>query len=208
MICIVLYIANKMQDLLYNPSTPHILVVDNFYKNVDALREHALSQSFVEDNRYYKGKRTKEKFLFPYVKEEFERLLQARIIDWVDQPMNGVFQITSPNDMLVYHSDSQDYAAAVYLTPDADSNGTSFWRDKKYGCRRPPNHILENKNSSLTDEVYSHYNITHEDNWSLVDKVGAVYNRLVIWDAKLIHSASEYSAKERLVQLFFFSIQK
>jgi regulation of enolase protein 1 (concanavalin A-like superfamily) len=60
--------------------------------------------------------------------------------------MNGVFQITSGNDPLVWHSDSQDYAAAIYLTKDGPTNaGTSFWKDKKYGCRRPPSHSLENK---------------------------------------------------------------
>lgn len=190
------------ENINFHQCIPHILVVDDFYKNPDTIREKALSAPYAEDNRFYKGKRTAERFLFPYVKEEFERLLNAKITDWLNQPMNGIFQITNANDPLVWHSDHQDYAAAIYLTPDSDSMGTSFWRDKKYGCRRPPD------DHHQCNEVYSEYNLTHPDNWELIDKVGAVYNRLVVWDAKLIHSASEYGNKERLVQLFFFSVQK
>jgi hypothetical protein len=85
--------------------------------------------------------------------------------------------------------------------------GTSFWKNKKTGCRRPPNHPLENKNIPASD-VYNDNTILNADAWELVDRVGSVYNRLVIWDAKMIHSASQYGAMERLVQLFFFNVKK
>ena len=122
--------------------------------------------------------------------------------------MNGVFQITNGEHPIVWHSDSQSYAAAVYLTKEAGVGyGTSFWRDKNYGCRRPPNHPLENKIGIKDSDVYTQYNLLHPDNWELVDRVGSVFNRLVMWDAKLIHSATQYGNFERLVQLFFFSIK-
>lgn len=191
----------------FNKRTPHLLVVDSFYKNPDAVREFGLSRSFSANEAYYKGKRTVP-YLFHSVKEEFERLLNVTITDWLHQPANGMFQMTSGKDPLVWHSDTQDYAAAIYLTPDAENMGTSFWKDKTHGCRRPANHPLEGKDGSLNNEVYTQYNITHPDNWELIDRVGAVYNRLVLWDAQLIHSASMYGDKERLVQLYFFSIQK
>jgi hypothetical protein len=142
-------------------------------------------------------------------------------VDWLNQGANGCFQITGFNDPLVYHSDTQSYAAAIYLTPHAPLDaGTSFWRDKTHGCRRPPYHPLESgrfaddkARNTAGAEVYSQYNILHPDNWDLVDKVGGLYNRLVIWDAQLIHSASNYAGlesdvadKARLVHLFFFSV--
>ena len=232
-------------EINFHQRVADILVVDDFYKNPDEIRKEAITSKFEEDNRYYKGQRTSYKFLFPYVKEEFERLLNVRITDWISQPFNGIFQITTKKDPLVWHSDRQDYAGAIYLTPNTDNpdsyqEGTSFWRDKKYGCRRPPQELTAEKvevsrikksksktknkkgkrtptnkikSSPITavqmcNEIYSEYNLTHPDNWELVDKVGAVYNRLVLWDAKMIHSASQYGDKERLVQLFFFSIAK
>ena len=45
-----------------------------------------------------------------------------------------------------------------------------------------------------------------------VDEVGNVYNRLVLWDAQLIHAASEYFGdnpeNSRLFHLFFFNIDR
>lgn len=195
-------------NLCFNQRIPHLLVVDDFYKNPKEVIKQANELEFIEDLRYYKGKRSTKGLLFPYVKEEFEHLLSIKITDWITQPMNGIFQKTNKDHPLVYHSDTQNFAAAIYLTEGADDVGTSFWRDKTHRCRRPPNHFLENKPAELCSEVYSEYNITHPDNWELVDKVGSVFNRLVIWDAKLIHSASKYSENERLVQLFFFSAGK
>jgi hypothetical protein len=59
--------------------------------------------------------------------------------------------------------------------------------------------------------VYDASNLTKPDNWELIESVAGLYNRLVIWDASLIHSATSYlefsegaAAPTRLVQLFFF----
>lgn len=215
-------LPNGPPEVLFNRRMPHLCVVDNFYKNPDDVREFALQQNFQENLKNFKGKRTTERFLWPFLREEFERLLGRPIVDWLNQPCNGCFQITGFDDPLVWHSDLQSYAAAIYLTPDAPpSAGTSFWRDRQYHSRRPANHPLEydryaddNARMQANQEIYSSYNILHSDNWELVDKIGAIYNRLAIWDAQLIHSASSYEGmqsgiadKARLVQLFFFTVR-
>ena len=97
--------------------------------------------------------------------------------------------------------------------------GTSFWRDRSYGCRRRPSHPLEADRLGSTRSgqaaaegvVYDSANLVQPDNWELVESVAGLYNRLVIWDASLIHSATSYAefsetgaAPTRLVQLFFF----
>jgi len=187
--------------MIFNKKRPSILVVDDFYTDPNSVEQIARSLKFHTDERYYKGRRS-QSMLFPFVKEEFERLLGAEISDWTQQPANGVFQITTGTDPLVYHSDSQNYAAAVYLTPDAEDYGTSFWMHKDLKVRRPPS------DPEIHAQVYNPFNILNPDNWHLVDKVGGVYNRLVIWDAKLIHSASMYGEKDRLVQLYFFNIKQ
>jgi hypothetical protein len=47
--------------------------------------------------------------------------------------------------------------------------------------------------------------------FDVVDRIGNVYNRLFLFDAQFIHSASEYfgNSKEngRLFQIFFFDIE-
>ena len=47
---------------------------------------------------------------------------------------------------------------------------------------------------------------------TLVDKIGNIYNRVVLFDSRCIHAASEYfgNTKEnsRLFQLFFFDLSE
>lgn len=201
---------------------PNFLVVDDFYENPMQIREFALMQDFSQDSRFYKGKRSK-KFLFESIKERFEELLGCKIKNWLlNDTANGCFQITNSDDPLVYHSDIQSYAAVVYLTPGASiENGTSFWKDKKYGCRTSPFDPLEKDKFSSDEEreiahneIYNNNSNLNADCWELVDRFSPVFNRLVIWNGKLIHSAtgyenynSEIPECNRLVQLFFFDIE-
>ncbi len=194
---------------VYEKRTPALLVIDDFYKDPDAIRRLAFEQEYGTDLRFFKGERSARNWLFPYVREEFERLLGVEIADWMAQGetgANGCFQKTTQTDPLVWHSDSQDYAAAIYLTPGARESGTSFWQHQETRARRPPDDPV------LYNQTYNDFDLTHPDHWLLVDRIGAVYNRLVLWDAKLIHSASSYGAYDsdypRLVQLFFFNVVK
>jgi hypothetical protein len=206
----------------FNERTPALLVVDDFLRDPDEVRRLALAQEYGSDLRYYKGLRSRQRFLWPHLREEFSSLLGRPITEWVGHGANGMFQQTSRTDPLVWHHDSQGFAAAIYLTPDAPPGiGTSFWRDRSYGCRRKPTHQLEAARLGSQEAiaaaeavVYDPYNIEHGDNWELVESVAGLYNRLVIWDASLIHSATSYEnfAEEtatptRLVQLFFFDAE-
>src|ERR1700761_4840962 len=205
----------------FSRSTPHLLAVDDFFNNPDEIRHIALAQEYVEDRSRYKGSRSTQRFLWPHLREELGRLLGKPVTSWLNLDMNGVFQRTSHLDPLVWHHDSQSYAAAVYLTPDAPpSSGTSFWRDRLHGSRRRPDHPLERKRlggdqavAAAKSTVYERFNIEHGDNWELIESIAGLYNRLVIWDASLFHSATSYdhftaggTAADRLVQLFFFDI--
>jgi hypothetical protein len=206
-------------DSQFTGRSPSVIVVDDFYQNPDEVRALALAQEYGSDLRYYKGLRTSERFLWPHMREEFGRLMGRPITEWLGHGANGIFQQTNVDDPLVWHHDTQGYAGAVYLTPDAPpSAGTSFWRDRTHGCRRRPSHPLETARlgsaaavAAAESVVYDSENIVQPDNWELVESVAGLYNRLVIWDASLIHSATSYTefsdagaAPTRLVQLFFF----
>jgi hypothetical protein len=108
----------------------------------------------------------------------------------------------------VYHCDSQKYAGIVYLTPDAPINcGTSFLRHKKYKLRTSE---IFSKNDWYDSSL--NYNEPHLDktSWEIVDSIGNIYNRLVIFDAQYIHAVTEYFGEtinnSRLFQLFFFNL--
>jgi glycosyltransferase involved in cell wall biosynthesis len=183
-------------------TTKRMFIVDNFYDNPDEIREFALKQEFKEDIRWYKGMRTTRCYRTEAMKRAFENIMGEKIYRWNEYDMNGVFQITTANDVQVYHHDVQKWAAMIYLTPNAPlESGTRLHKSKINGV----NHYSQG--NILIDEAFSSgfYDSTK---FHLVDSAGNVYNRLVIMDAMHIHSAGPYFGTTpetgRLTHLFFF----
>lgn len=184
-------------------SNKRIFVVDDFYEDPDFIRNFALSQKFDKGGigRGYIGNRTFEQFLFPGLKEKFEEIMQHKITAWEGHGMNGRFQVSLAGDPLVYHCDSQKWAGMLYLTPDAPFEcGTTMWAHKKTRIRHNshPQIMSTFRKESTLDKTF----------YEPVDVIGNVYNRLVIFDAGCIHSASEYFGFNenncRLWHMFFF----
>jgi hypothetical protein len=195
--------------------TSSLVVVDNFYENPDEVRDFALSCDFQANESYHKGSRTGERYLTEEIKDSFEKHLQKKITGWEEHGANGVFQYCVAGDSLVYHIDSQSYAAMVYLTPDAPpSCGTTMYKSRRTGLRASPTEEDEKKLGKCGGEL--HYeifknNFYDKTDLDVVDIAGNVYNRLVIFDAQTIHAASEYfgDTKEnsRLFHIFFFDVK-
>ena len=199
---------NKFCFLNNSKSTSWI--VDNFYDNPDEIRKFALEQEFGDENVItgFVGRRTFNQFLFPGLKEAFESVMGKKITKWEEYGMNGRFQICWSGERLVYHCDEQMWGGMIYLSPNAPYQcGTTLYADKKNRAR-------------------TYYDPGWDDYWANtpgdchldrtpfepVDVLGNVYNRLVIFDASCIHSASEYfgTNKEnaRLWQMFFFDTEE
>ena len=180
---------------------PRLWIIDNFYDDPYAVREFALNQEYYEDLTTYKGNRSKQQYVVPGTKEAFEKIIGKKITNWHDiYPMCGRFQYCTAEDDLVYHHDNQTLAGMIYLTPDAPySSGTSLFAHKTTGVRN----IDEAGNENPFDGGF--YDRTK---FELVDTAGNVFNRLVLFDAKCIHSANEYFGtnitNSRLFHLFFF----
>jgi FkbM family methyltransferase len=191
----------------YKKSTSWI--VDNIYNNPDEIRKFALEQEFGDESVItgFVGRRTFNQFLFPGLKEAFESVMGKKITKWEEHGMNGRFQICWSGERLVYHCDSQRWGGMIYLTPNAPFQcGTTLYADKK------------NRARTYYDQGWDEYwantpGDCHLDRtpFEPVDVFGNVYNRLVIFDASCIHSASEYfgTNKEnaRLWQMFFFDTE-
>ena len=181
---------------------PRLWIVDNFYKDPYAIREFALNQEFEENIDYYKGNRTKKQYIIPGTKESFEKIIGKKITKWTEtHGMCGRFQYCTAQDNLVYHCDGQTLAGMIYLTPDAPySCGTSLFAHKRTGLR--------NENDFEDVNVFEETGFYDRSKFDLVDTAGNVFNRLVIFDAKCIHSANEYFGTDitnsRLFHLFFF----
>jgi hypothetical protein len=192
-----------MEDRIFNinPLNKKIFVVDDFYTDPYKIREFALNQEYYRDLNYFKGQRSRNRYLDDNIKLKFEEIIGQKITVWEEHPMNGVFNVCSAEENLVYHCDSQTFAGIIYLNIDPPyESGTSLLANKRTGAR----HVDQITNF---EECFSggFYDKTKFD---LVDNIGNVFNRLVIFDSKSIHSAAAYFGQNlddsRLTHLFFF----
>lgn len=178
-----------------------VFVVDNFYNDPHSVRNFALQQQYEPSSDWYKGSRTYKQFLTPQIKKAFEDVMGIKIRNWETHGMNGKFQYCVPENPLVYHYDSQTWAALIYLTPDAPfSTGTSLYAHKETKIRHIDEH--PDADSCFRGGFYD------STKFELVDTIGNVFNRLVIFDARTFHAATGYFGKDitdsRLFQIFFF----
>jgi|TARA_R110000824_G_scaffold106642_2_gene252267 hypothetical protein len=188
-----------------------LVVVEDFYENPDYVRNFALQQQLLEHKDYHKGHRTEDRFFAPHMQEVFENILGKKINNWYNGDYcNGVFQYVTKNDPEVFHIDVQDWGGIIYLTPDAPyGGGTSFYASKLTGHRH------EKQRGFSYDKVFPELPsgedpFLDKTRFEKVDEVGNVYNRLVLFDARLIHSGVGYfgdnAFNSRLFHLFFFDV--
>lgn len=201
--------------------TPMLLFKGDFLESPMEIREKALSEVYYSDNGNYKGFRTKP-YRPVWMKQAFERLLGIEISDWDDQPYNGVFQVVGSNAPVVYHCDSQKYAAMIYLNPDAPADsGTRLLRHK--GTKQT---FLSEESAKSQGKSYAELNREMFPNgyydgsqYEELARVSGQFNHLCLFTAQHIHAAVPYSGpvvevvdgylsnldKGRLTWLFFFN---
>ena len=198
----------------------NLMIIDNFYTNAKETRDYILTQEFkVRGN--YPGQRTTSK-ANQHLKGMIEGYIQhfaGKIIDWPmplstdndgqnnDDTYNGAYQYTTSRDRTWIHNDGwNNWAGVLYLTPNAPvSAGTGIFRFKD--GTRTVDEAEARGNKKILDENSQDYT-----KWELVDKIGNVFNRLVLFNSKQYHASLDYfgTNKEngRLFQVFFFSTER
>ena len=188
------------------------LTIDDFYADPMQVREFALKQEFkVRGN--YPGQRT-ESFLTDSIKQKLRDILYpfaGEITNWGGE-YTGSFQYTTAADRSWIHADSTtDWAAVCYLTPDAPvTAGTGIFRHKETGWmnfdykrQNDPEYM---KQAPPGDECQDY------TKWEMVDRVGNVFNRLIMYRADNYNVSLDYFGKDlndgRLFQVFFFNTER
>jgi hypothetical protein len=177
-----------------------LIVIDNFYENPLEVRQFALKQNYHSDY-YYPGNRSTFSFTNDEMKNKIEQIIKPFGGNIISFPINntscdnGHFQYSTLKDKTWIHNDelNTNWGGIIYLTPDAPvSSGTSIFRHKESNLC----HLEKMKNSN----DYS--------KWEIVDNIGNVFNRLLLFDSQLYHASSEYFGTDinnsRLFQVFFF----
>jgi len=197
-----------------NPSIG-LIVVDNFYTNPLETRNFILTQPFLVRGNY-PGQRT-----MSYATDGLRELIQGYVMPFggkiVDFPIpkneveaqtiyNGSFQYTTSRDRSWVHIDGyNNWAGVLYLTPDAPlSGGTAFYQFHDGTFNKQEMEWLGNK------KEIDHWS-QDMTKWKMVDRVGNVFNRLILFNAYRFHMSMDYfgDCKEngRLFQVFFFTTE-
>jgi len=207
----------QIESLKPRRPTASIIVVDNFYNNAHDVRKYILTQEFsVKGN--YPGQRT-----ISYATEDLKQIIEKYVepfagkitqfpipkVDLSDAASiyNGAFQYTVASDRSWIHTDKwNNWAGVVFLTPDAPlSAGTAFYRFYDGTMSQEDTKCLNNQKTidRFTQDLTK---------WDLVDRVGNVFNRLILFHAHNYHMSMDYfgDKKEngRLFQVFFFSTER
>ena len=188
------------------------IIVDDFYNDVDLVREFALQQDF-DVNGNYPGHRTPS-LTNDTVKEVIQNIVRTaggKITWWDTDQYNGAFQYTTASDRSWIHADqTSNWAAVCYLTPNAPSTaGTGLFRHKETGLYKAP----KNPDGSLDMEYLNRINQDSLDmtKWERVDTLANKYNRLVLYRGDIFHMSLDYFGKDkydgRLFQTFFFNTE-
>jgi hypothetical protein len=194
-----------------------LIIVDNFYNNVNEVRSFILTQEFAVKGNY-PGQRT-----MSYATEDLKNIIQKYVdpfagkitefpIPKKDQSdaaaiYNGSFQYTVARDRSWIHTDKwNNWAGIIFLTPEAPlSAGTAFYRFMDGSRSQEDTNFLNNQDiiDRFTQDLTK---------WELVDRVGNIFNRLILFDAHNYHMSLDYfgDSKEngRLFQVFFFSTER
>ena len=205
------------EDINTRPPSCGLIVIDNFYNNAYDTRKYILNQEFLVRGNY-PGQRT-----ISFANQHLKDIIQEYVMPFggkiTDFPMpkedgsnasgiyNGSFQYTTSRDRSWVHIDGyNNWAGVLYLTPNAPlSSGTAFYKfHDGVMCKRDME-ILDNKKD--TDNFSQDMT-----KWKLIDQVGNVFNRLILFNSNRFHMSMDYfgDLKEngRLFQVFFFSSER
>ncbi|MFS0593223.1 DUF6445 family protein [Cytobacillus horneckiae] len=197
-----------------------IIVVDNFYSNPDAIRSFAFKSGFSSGAKYnYPGYQSEKRFVnIDAIQGAFEKLIGKKIDLDLDRFTFGGFRIITSETgaKTKVHADSViDWAGLVFLTPNAPmSSGFGVLRHKETNRISPPTD-KEAREMGFEDAQEFEREIVHRDmadlsKWELVNFIGPVYNRLVLFRGNELYHAplggvGAKPEEARLTHNFFFN---
>ena len=183
------------------PPRQEVIVIENFYPDVEKVRADALSAEYpVLGN--YPGKRSRP-YIYEGIKQKFESIIGRKIKYWPEGPTsyNASFQWVTEDKTSWIHRDLTCWSAIIYLKPNPPSDGgTILFRHKESG-------ISYTHGDSKLEEMLNK-DSRNIDAWHAVDTIGNNYNRCVLFRGKQSHMSNKYFGTSlenaRLFQTFFF----
>ena len=199
-----------------------VAIIENFYKNPDAIRKFALAQKFtyckdVPNIEYvYPGCRTQDlslldKALFDKICTKLVSVFHNAEHDVMRWLITTSFQSVSEEfSQGVIHTDHNTvFAGVLYLTPDAPlDGGTSLFRKNKTFDEAKYQQALDENDVRFKDGDIA-MDTSYHSMFDEIVRVNNVYNTLIIYEGRHFHAANRFFGKtlkdSRLAQVFFIN---
>ncbi|MDJ0624861.1 MAG: DUF6445 family protein [Candidatus Caenarcaniphilales bacterium] len=199
------------------------IVVDDFYKNPEQVRQFALAQEFKSPSygTGYPGLETEPcdlKALMPIMQSVSK--IVGKKIGWDPESVQGMFRLMDKHLMdtrnNLIHTDPCRWTGIIYLSlAEHCKGGLSLFRHKETGLTR-----LHPQNDEKVLWAMNKYNMNYEqlthwfykqsldlDKWIETDFISCQFNRLLLFDGGIFHGIIQLfgDSKEnsRLSQHFF-----
>lgn len=189
-------------------------IVDDFYTDVNAIREYAISLPRERESKgNYAGYQTEKSFLTQEHLDSIGYLVGHKVA--AATPFTGTFRFTSMGDkgkQDIHFDPGQNdcvWAGVVYLSPDhpTDLDGTIFWRHNRTGLDAIPLTLSELKPFGNLENFLNTEGMEHSF-WTKTMAIPFKYNRLVLFRPWMFHSPGPSFGHDyrnnRLIQTFFF----
>jgi len=201
-------------------------IYDNFFEDVDAVREYALSVEYTKHPGAVPGKRSEP---ISRLNPELFNTFQMKIINLMygagdyDVAIDAFFQwVPEHYEEGWVHTDNlgmenePTIAGVIYLTPNAPLDaGTSVYKKTAASDLTVRSHGIKNKFYQDEPINMSDYRLErdlHNASYEKTIDVANVYNRLFIYNTTQLHRENRFFGKtindSRLILVFFGNIER
>ena len=201
-------------------TTTRYIIVDEFYRNPDKIRNYALQATYANGvSSGWMGVHSVKRA--PGTRETLQRISalisRDRVPNWekIDASYKGQRQancggfasLTQRQLGAVHaHGCKGDYVAIIYMSHPGDCKdrkATMFFRHRSTGLE-----TLHPEDQQLNESLYK--DRFDYSKWQVIDALDMKYNRLVVFDACRFHGPSpgfgNTIANSRLIQVFNFTL--
>jgi hypothetical protein len=200
------------------------IVLDDFYKNPDLIREDALRSEFTKVHPKYPGIDSNTALDHAEAHQRIRSLIQK---ETVNAPYSGFFRLLTQTEHYTeghgIHIDKYDIAVIVYLAHPGDhrkvgtrlvrhreSGLSSFYRIKTDPALNPAWRSLDNQ--EIMKRIVADMERNDASLWETIDEIEFKYNRAVIMRGNIFHKLSNgfgQGLKDgRLTQNFFLNLKR
>ena len=197
---------------------PSLIVLDDFLKNPEAVREQALKLNYTVQGRF-PGLNSAEKIELPYLNEIVSAVIRQPVYTpWAKDFSHGSCRLALASDDKPgrIHIDPSQLSGILYLSrPEDCQGGTEFYRHIRTGTDRLPM-----DEETLKAVGYSSYEeLQHEildkdaldrSKWELTMTVPMRFNRLILLQPHYWHTSGpgfgDSVENGRLIYVMFFKV--